>query len=105
MQDPKAYAQNIQKLREYLLRSAGLATLEFPEKLNPKSTFAKMGPTTLDNHVLKGLAETMNVALEAFNDVQLSMGLSRYDPAPRFDGLKVGTPKGTKTTAKQRKGK
>ena len=76
--------------------------LEFPEKLNPKSEFAKMGPTTWENHKLKGLAETLDVVLEEFTAIQLSLGLSRYDGAPRFQGRPVGAPKpARKTTTKQ----
>ena len=90
MQDSKAYAKSIDRLREFLIRSVGLAVLEFPEKLNPKSEFAKMGPTTWENHKLKGLAETLDVVLEEFTAIQLSLGLSRYDGAPRFQGRPVG---------------
>jgi hypothetical protein len=79
--DKKAYAKDIQRLREYLLRSTGLAVLEVPDRLDAKSEFAEMGPTTLDNWTLKALAETIEVALEAFGAIQKVLGLSRHDPS------------------------
>ncbi len=106
MQDSKAYAKSIDRLREFLIRSVGLAVLEFPEKLNPKSEFAKMGPTTWENHKLKGLAETLDVVLEEFTAIQLSLGLSRYD-AHRVsrDGQSEPKPARKTTTKQPRKAK
>ena len=57
MQDPKNYAKkHLDRLREFLIRSVGLAVLEFPEKLNPKSGISpRSGPTTLGKPQTEGL--------------------------------------------------
>ncbi len=89
MQDKQAYAKNIDRLREYLLRSTGLAVLELPGHLDLKSEFAQTGGTTHDNHVRKSLAETLSVALIAFDDVQRAVGLP-YNYEPRFERFLKG---------------
>jgi len=83
MHNKKAYAEHITTVREFLMKSAGLSVLEFPSEFDETSEFARMGPLPPDNFVLKSLAETIGVALQAYTDIQVDLGLWP-EHEPRF---------------------
>ena len=93
MHDKRKYAEHLTILREFLLKSAGLSVLEFPSEFDDTSEFAKMGPQPPDNWVLKALAETIDVALEAFGDIQRTLAcrwMTRHSHgAPAVTGSKA----------------
>ena len=77
MRPNKSFAKSVQNLRHALMSAACLASTTIPDAITPGSEFDKLGPKPFQNHWLKGVAEWLGESHEAFNAIQIAMGIPR----------------------------
>jgi hypothetical protein len=75
MLDKQEYADQVQDLRRHLLNAVAAATIGVPERLRLKSEFARMGGSLAQNEMLQVVAMHMTSAADAFDRIQLELGI------------------------------
>jgi hypothetical protein len=89
MRSKKDFERNVHKLRHSLMTAACISSCGVPDTLRAGSEFSRMGPDTGHNRELKSIAEYIDGAMEAFNGIQIAMGLGNEDQA-RFEHCSTG---------------
>lgn len=88
MRSTKDFKKHARDLRHHLMTAACIAACGVPDTLRAGSEFSRMGSDTGHNRELKSIAEYIDGAMEAFNGIQIAMGLS--EDQPRFEHCSTG---------------